>query len=65
MKPRDLLVKPEGERKFKWWVLLTDLDIAVDTVIKDQQGIQYRVMSSTDWRNAGYRQYDLTEGPGL
>lgn len=65
MNPRELLVKPEGERKFKWWTLFSDLDLKVDWIVKDEHGVLYRVMNTTDWRSAFYRQYQLIEGPGL
>ena len=65
MNPRELLVKPEGERKFKWWTLFTDLELHVDWIIKDEMGVVYRIMNSVDWRDAGYRQYQLIEGPGV
>lgn len=63
--PRELMVKPEGERKFKWWTLLSDLQLNVDWIIKDQQGAIYRVMNTTDWRDAAFYTYQLIEGPGL
>lgn len=62
---QELMIKAEGERKFKWWSLFTDLEIEVDTVIKDQDGKIYRVMNSTDWMDSGYHQYQLKEGPGV
>jgi hypothetical protein len=62
---RELLIKPEGERKFKWWELWTELDLHVDDQIQDEFGTLYRVMSSQDWRQAGYRHYELIEGPGV
>lgn len=65
MHPRELLVKPEGERRFKWWTLFTDMDLEVDTIIKDRDGSEFRVMASSNWTQAGYQQYQLVEGPGL
>lgn len=65
LNPRELLVKSEGERKWKWWTLWTDMDLEVDTVVKDQEGVVYRVMASSHWSQAGFQQYQLTEGPGL
>lgn len=65
MHPKELLVKSEGERKWKWWTLFTDMVLEVDTVIKDKGNIEYRVMASSDWQQAGYTQYQLVEGPGL
>lgn len=61
--PQKLLVKPEGERKWKWWVMYSDLKLDVDWIIEDSSQISYRVMSITDWHRAGYYQYELTEGP--
>lgn len=63
--PRELLVKPEGERAWKWWTLFSDMDLEKDWTVTDQHGISYRVMASSDWRNAGFKQYQLIEGPGL
>lgn len=65
MGPSDLLVKSEGERKFKWWKLFTDLALDVDQVVKDTDGNTYRVMASSDWDDAGYHEYQLTQGPSL
>ena len=63
--PKELLVKPEGERKFKWWHMFTDMELEVDDIITDRNGNQYRVMASSDWSQAGYQDYQLIEGPGL
>jgi hypothetical protein len=65
MPERALLVKPEGQRNFKWWMLWTDLKLQNDTVIKDENSIIYRVMKTSDWNQAGYYSYQLIEGPGL
>lgn len=61
--PKELLVKPEGERNFKWWRLITDMKLQNDWIIKDAKGTKYRVMTSSDWGISGYVAYDLTEGP--
>lgn len=58
-----LLVKPEGERKWKWWTLWTDLELEVDDVIVDRNGREYRVMKDQDWSQSGFHQYQLIEGP--
>lgn len=63
--PRELLVKSEGERKFKWWSLFTDLKLKVDWIVEDQNSITYRVMNTTDWQDGDYSQYQLIEGPGV
>lgn len=65
MHQRELVIKPEGQRKFKWWVLYTDLDLVVDSIIKDQSGLTYRVMSSTDWGQSNYFAYEIMEGVAL
>lgn len=65
MPSRDLLIKPEGERKFKWWILYTDMELELDAIIKDPAGSVFRVMSTSNWNQSGYQQYQLTEGPGV
>lgn len=65
LNPRELLVKTEGERKFKWWTLFAEIDLEVDTIVKDQEGSVYRVMSSSDWKQADFHIYQLIEGPGV
>lgn len=62
---RELLIKTEGQRKFGWWKLFTDMALEVDTIIRDPRGAIYRVMSTNDWYGSGYQSYDLTEGVNL
>ncbi len=62
--PKDLLVKPEGERRFKWWTMHTTLQLQVDDEIKDKDGLIYRVMNSSDWSQSGYYTYHIVQGPG-
>lgn len=59
--PRQVAVKPEGLRRWKWWSMWTKQDIPVDNYIQDQGGLQYRVMSKNDWSRAGYIEYELIE----
>jgi len=61
--PRKLLVKPEGQRTWKWYTLYTSQELELDWVISDEMNKAYRVMSRTDWSQAGYAEYELTEKP--
>jgi hypothetical protein len=63
MPERKVLLKPEGERLWKWWELLSKQYIPLDSVVKDRQSKSYRVMDVKDWHQAGYYWYQLTEGP--
>lgn len=63
LKPREVMIKPEGQRAWKWWTLWTTSELALDNVVQDDGGKQYRVMSIQDWRNAEYFQYELAQCP--
>lgn len=58
-----LHIKPEGQRSWRWWTLWTTQNLNIDSVIIDRAGIQFRVMSGTDWSAAGYYEYELTQEP--
>ena len=62
MPPQQLMVKPEGQRGWKFWELWTETFLALDMIVEDADGKIYRVMSRDDWGNAGYMHYELTEG---
>lgn len=62
---RKLLVKPEGQRNWKWWFLWTTFSLKNDQIIEDDSGKQYRVMQQEDWRNGGHQQYQLVQDPPL
>lgn len=62
MPPQKLLIKPEGQRLWKFWELWTQQFLELDAVIKDSDGKTYRVVSKDDWKGAGYFHYELTEG---
>lgn len=60
-----LLIKPEGERKWKWFTLWTQQTLNVDMIIMDEDDKQYRVMKDYDWTGAGYHEYEIVQGvPG-
>lgn len=61
--PRKLMIKPEGERSWNWLTLWSKQRLSNSNIIQDAQNRQYRVMSVTDWRGAGYFEYELVEQP--
>lgn len=63
IKPRELLVKPEGQRKWKWYTLWSGVELQIDDIVQDPRGAQYRVMAQSDWSQAGYFQYEITQEP--
>ena len=55
--------KPEGQRQWKWWGLLSVKQLALDDIVVDQDDKKYRVTAVKDWMAlAGYYEYDITEG---
>lgn len=62
MKSSDVMLKPEGQRKFKWFTLHIGREIVLkanDVVIR--KGVPYRVMSIYPWEDYGFLKYELTE----
>jgi len=55
--------KPENLRHWKFWECSTTKDLAVDSVVKDFNGMQFRVQAKYDWSQSGFCRYDLCEQP--
>lgn len=60
--PRQLLLKPEGQRSWTWFALYADpvLKLETDDVVL-WKGIQTRVMARTDFGLYGYVLYELVQ----
>ncbi len=65
LSPRKLLVKPENQRQWKWWTIWTTFQMKPGQVIADPEGIQYRIMSVSDWRNGGHLEYEAVQAPDV
>jgi hypothetical protein len=63
MSSRDLFLKPEGQRNWKWWTLWVRSDYAINNgdIIEDFNGLKFKVMRSQDWNQAGFYRFDLLE----
>ena len=60
---KKLLIKPEGQRQWQWWTILTTKKLTLDWLLQDRNGKRYRIMSESDWSQAGFYEYELTEAP--
>ncbi len=61
---RELRIKPEGQREWRWWALWSTQPLKLDDMVADEDGNQYRVMKQSDWdKIGGYFEYHITEGP--
>lgn len=60
MSARQLQIKPEGERAWKWETMhcLPEVILKTDDVIVFN-AVRFRVMQVWDWREYGYREYHL------
>ena len=56
-----LRVKPEGQRTWRWWTMWSTKQLKLDDIIKDNCNREYRVMESSDWREAGHFVYEIVE----
>lgn len=63
--PRKLLVKPEGERRWKWFSVWTSTDLETGTYVKDAQGLIYKVMAKSDWSQAAFHEYEVIQSATL
>ena len=59
---QQLMVKPPGERGWKWFMLhtLTGFTLQIDDVVTYLE-VQYRVMGKGDYSLYGYREYHLVQ----
>lgn len=66
-----LLVKPEGQRKWKWFRMWAQTQLELDDYVSDGQNKQYRVMTKQDWDLSGgqsataVNEYELIESSSL
>lgn len=62
MKPRIVMMKPEGQRSWRWFTIHAEIGMLLkrDSIvwIKD---VQYRVREEWLWEDYGYREYHLTQ----
>ena len=63
MPAEELLIKPEGQRSWKYWRLFTAEQLIQDNEIIDNNNRRYRVLAREDWTQAGFNIYQLAEGP--
>lgn len=59
---RDLLMKPEGQRRWSWFMVHSDinLELTPDEIIA-YQGQNYRVMQANDYKIYGYMEYHIIQ----
>lgn len=58
--PRQLLMRPEGERKWKWFICHAEPGVPLDPdEVITYLGEQYRIMEQTDYTLYGYIEYHL------
>ena len=59
---QQIVIKPEGQRTWRWWSLITQQNLNLDDIVLDSNNVEYRVMMKHDYSQGGYYAYDLTEG---
>jgi hypothetical protein len=63
--PREILIKPEGQRKWKWWKASSAVELNIGWfLIPDHDHlIKYEIMTLADWGQARVYLYDFVETP--
>lgn len=59
--PRKLMVKPEGERNWKWYTMWSRRLIPNGETVIDDRGLSYRIMSNSPWRHGGFNEYEMVQ----
>lgn len=60
---RELLIKPEGERKFNYLNLWTEQELKADSIVQDEKGQTYRVLKKQPWNPGDYSAYEIMQTP--
>lgn len=65
MPAQKLAIKPEGQRKWRWWQGHSTAKLEVGWYIKLDRdgGVIYEVLERENWRQAGIYNYQLAESP--
>jgi len=65
MKVQSLLIKPEGERRWKWFTLHTTKEMFLGDAVEGPEGTLFKVMQKSDWSGSRFFVYELTERPNV
>lgn len=60
---RQLLIKPEGERKFNYLNLWTEQDLSSDAIVQTESGETYRVVKKQPWNRGDFQAYEIVQTP--
>jgi hypothetical protein len=59
---QDLVMKPEGQRNWRWFMIHSTIDLILTTdEVIEYQGTQYRVKAVYDYKEYGYLNYHLAQ----
>lgn len=58
---QQLISKPEGQRSWKWWTLLTAYNLKVSDILTDTNGVEYKIVKKNDFSSSGYSEYEIAQ----
>ena len=61
--PQKIARKPEGQREWMWWDMLTTQKLNLNDLVQDPENRIFEVNARRDWGKAGFYAYDLIEKP--
>jgi hypothetical protein len=59
--PQQLMAKPEGQRNWNWWSLITSYNLNIGDIVLDRNNTEYRVIKKNDFSSGQFYEYEISQ----